>query len=138
MGQRGDDDAALLAAFVAGDADAFVVLYRRRLAAVIQFFMRRTGNAEVSADLTAEVFAAAYLAAPRFRAGPEPAGAWLLGIARHKLLGSRRRDRIESSARRRLAIERIDLSEDSIAARRRPHLARTPKDAHQPQRLKDV
>jgi len=96
--------------------DAFALFYRRYERLVAGWLMRRTGEPELVADLTAEVFAAAYLAAPRFRPGPEPAGAWLLGIARHKLLGSRRRDRIESSARRRLAIERIDLSEDSIAA----------------------
>ena len=62
------------------------------------------------------MFAAAYLAAPRFREGPEPAGAWLLGIARNKLLRSLRRDRIEATARRRLAVERIELTDQGLAA----------------------
>ena len=61
------------------------------------------------------MFAAAYLAAPRFRAGPEPAGAWLLGIARNKLLHSRRRDRTENSARRRLAVEAVVISDETLA-----------------------
>jgi len=74
--------------------------------------MRRTGRPELVADLTAEVFAAAYLAAPRFREGPEPAGAWLLGIARNKLLRSLRRDRIEASSRRRLAALRRRIEQE--------------------------
>jgi len=48
--------------------------------------MRRTGSAELAADLTAEVFAAALLAW-RQRAGPVlDERAWLFGIAQHKLV----------------------------------------------------
>src|ERR1700760_2307011 len=65
-----DDD--LLARFAAGDAEAFVAFYRRHLTAVLGFFLRRTGNAELTADLTAEVFAAALLAAERYRPGERP------------------------------------------------------------------
>ena len=104
MGQRGDDDAALLAAYVAGDADAFVALYRRQLPAIIQFFMRRTGNAEVSADLTAEVFAAALRSAGHYSRASGPVLAWLYGIAGNKLADSYRRGRVEDDARRRLSI----------------------------------
>jgi len=80
------------------------------------WLVRRTRQPELAADLTAEVFAAAYLAARRFRAGPEPAGAWLLGIARHKLLASARRERSADAARQRLAMERVQLSRESIEA----------------------
>jgi len=83
------------------DADAFAVFYRRYERLVAGWLIRRTGRPELAADLTAEVFAAAYLAAPRFRDGPEPAGSWLLGIARNKLLHSLRRERAETSARER-------------------------------------
>jgi RNA polymerase sigma factor (sigma-70 family) len=98
------------------DEDAFAVFYRRYERLVAGWLMRRTGRSELAADLTAEVFAAAYLAAPRFREGPGPAGAWLLGIARNKLLRSLRRDRAEASARTRLAIGEIDFSEQSLAS----------------------
>jgi RNA polymerase sigma factor (sigma-70 family) len=98
------------------DEAAFAVFYRRHERVVAGYLMRRTGRPDLTADLTAEVFAAAYLAAPRFRAGPEPAGAWLLGIARNKLRRSLRRDRLESSARERLGIERIVVSDESLAA----------------------
>jgi hypothetical protein len=53
-----DDDGELLRRHVAGDPDAFVAYYRRNLALVLAFFLRRTGDPELAADLAAEVFAA--------------------------------------------------------------------------------
>jgi RNA polymerase sigma-70 factor (ECF subfamily) len=99
-----------------GDERAFAVFYGRYERLVAGWLVRRTSDPQSAADLTAEVFAAAYLAAPRFRRGPEPAGAWLLGIARNKLLRSLRGNRIEATAREKLAIDRIELSEQSFAA----------------------
>lgn len=107
-------DAELLA-LAAGSEEAFAVFYRRYERLVVGWLMRRTQRPDVAADLAAEVFAAAYLGAPGFRDGPEPAGAWLLGIARNKLLRSLRSERIESSARRRLGVERIEVSDESLA-----------------------
>jgi RNA polymerase sigma factor (sigma-70 family) len=100
----------------ASSEDAFAVFYRRYERLVAGWLMRQTGRPEFAADLVAEVFSAAYLAAPRFREGPEPAGAWLLGIARNKLLRSLRDQRAESSARSRLAVERIELTDKSLGA----------------------
>jgi RNA polymerase sigma factor (sigma-70 family) len=102
-----DEDQGLLVRHVAGDPDAFVAYCRRNLPRVLSFFLRRTGNPELTADLTAEVFAAALLAAPRFEPVETPASAWLYGIAAHKLTDSRRRGRVEDHARRRLAMEPI-------------------------------
>ncbi len=39
-----DPDDDLLARFAGGDPEAFVTFYHRHLAAVLQFFMRRTGD----------------------------------------------------------------------------------------------
>ncbi len=108
-------DADLLAA-CHSDPDAFAVFYRRYERLVAGWLVRQCRQADLAAELTAEVFAAAYLAAPRFRGGPEPAGAWLLGIARNLLLRSLRRDRAESAARRRLGMERVAVSDDTLAA----------------------
>jgi RNA polymerase sigma factor (sigma-70 family) len=99
-----------------GSDIAFAVFYRRYERLVVGWLLRRTGRPDLAADLTAEVFAAAYLGAAGFRDGPEPAGTWLLGIARHKLLGSLRHERIDSSARRRLGVERIAVSDESLAS----------------------
>ncbi len=110
---RHEDD--LLVQFVAGDPGAFVLFYRRHLAAILAFFLRRTGDPELTADLTAEVFAAALLAAPRYEPGDLPELAWLYGIAGHKLADSRRRGRVEDQARRRLALEPLVIDDADLA-----------------------
>lgn len=92
------------------DPESFGMLYRRHERAVGAYFMRRTGDAELAADLTAETFAAALIAAPRYQ--PTGAvGAWLFGIARNLLLRSVERSRVEGRARRRLGL-RIELTDD--------------------------
>ena len=108
-------DEDLLARFVEGDAEAFVAFYQRHLPAVLGFFLRRTGDPELTADLTAEVFAAALLAAERYRPGERPALAWLYGIAAHKLADSRRRGRVEAEARQRLALEPLTMDDADLA-----------------------
>jgi RNA polymerase sigma factor (sigma-70 family) len=110
-----DHDDDLLTRFAGGDPDAFVAFYRRHLPAILGFFLRRTGDPELTADLTAEVFAAALLAAERYRPGERPALAWLYGIAAHKLADSRRRGRVEDDARRRLALEPLTIDDAGLA-----------------------
>jgi RNA polymerase sigma factor (sigma-70 family) len=109
-----DPDDELLARFVGGDPDAFVLFYRRHLAGMLAFFLRRTADPELTADLTAEVFAAALQAAARYRPGGRPALAWLYGIAAHKLADSQRRGRVEVRARKRLSFERLALEDEDI------------------------
>jgi RNA polymerase sigma-70 factor, ECF subfamily len=109
-------DGELLSAVVAGDGAAFATFYRRHLPAVVAFLVRETGDREATADLTAEVFAAVFLVARRFRArGAGSARPWVLGITRNKLLESRRRGRVEDRARRRLAFEPETLDDDDLA-----------------------
>ena len=109
-----DEGAALLIRFVAGEPEAFVAFYRLNLSAVVAFFLWWTGDREVSADLTAEVFAAALMAAPRYDPDVRPALAWLHGIASHKLADSRRRGRVEDEARLRLALEPLVLNDQAL------------------------
>ncbi len=96
--------------------EPFATFYRRYERLVAGWLMRQVGRADVAADLTAEVFAAAYIAAPGFRSGPEPAAAWLLGIARNKLLRSLRHDRTEAAARQRLAVRPLEIDDDTLRA----------------------
>ena len=77
-------DEELLVASV-GDEEAFAAFYRRHARPVAGFFMRRTGDGELAADLTAETFAAALASRRRFDPVKGPAVGWLYGIARHKL-----------------------------------------------------
>jgi RNA polymerase sigma-70 factor (ECF subfamily) len=95
--------------------EAFGVFYRRHVEAVLAFFRVRTGDPELAADLMAETFAAALLAAPRFRRRKEPAVAWLFTIARRKLIDSWRRGKVEDAARRKLGMEPMELDDGGLA-----------------------
>jgi hypothetical protein len=89
------------------------VFYRRHEDRMLRYFLRRGATAELAADLTAEVFAAALVAAERFEPRG-PAEAWLYGIARNTLAASRRRGRVEARARAQLGMAPVDLSDDSL------------------------
>jgi RNA polymerase sigma factor (sigma-70 family) len=108
-----DSDEDLLQA-AQRDPDAFGVFYRRYEARVLAFFLARTGDAEVAADLAAETFASALSASHRFRPRSEPAVAWLFGIARNTLAMSRRRGRVEARARRRLGMPSLLLDDEVV------------------------
>jgi RNA polymerase sigma factor (sigma-70 family) len=109
-----DPDAALVDGIAARDETAFTVFYRRYLPVVLRWCLRETGNREIAADLSSEVFAAALISARRYRPKRGSVLAWLLGIARNKLLESRRRKRVEDSARRRLGLEPMSLSDGDL------------------------
>ena len=70
------------------DPDAFARLYERYETLVIGYLMRRVGDPETAADLTAEVFAAALEAASRYRPAGATAAPWLLAIAHNTLVSS--------------------------------------------------
>lgn len=100
---------------VARDALSFEQFYVRHVDAMLGFFARRTFDAELAADLCAETFAAALASRRRFRPGGPPARAWLFGIAAKKLADAQRRGHADMRARRRLGMERIELSDQDIA-----------------------
>jgi RNA polymerase sigma-70 factor, ECF subfamily len=107
---RSDED--LLSA---RDGASFEVFYRRHAERMLGYFARRTRDAELAADLTAETFAAALGGSRRFRPDAGPASAWLFGIASKKLIDAQRRGYAERRARRRLGMERIELTDADIA-----------------------
>lgn len=107
-------DGELLAAS-RSEPQAFAAFYDRYEAPVLGYLVRRTGNAEVAADLAAEVFAAALGAADRYRPQAPDAAGWLFTIAHNKLLGSLRRGRVEADARRQLGIrEPLELAAEEL------------------------
>ncbi len=107
-------DADLLAA-TATDPEAFGEFYERHEDFVLLFLLRRTRDPELAADLTAETFAQALCSASRFRPGPTPAIAWLVGIARNVLAMSIRRRRVEDDARRKLGMQRVQFDDEALA-----------------------
>jgi len=110
-----DPDATDEQLLVARDAASFELFYVRHVDAMLGFFARRTFDAEMAADLCAETFAAALASRRRFRPGGPPARAWLFGIGAKKLADAQRRGYAEMRARRRLGMERIELSDQDIA-----------------------
>lgn len=109
-----NDDAELVLATARRDERAFALLYRRYLPLVLRWGIVHTGDRELAADLAAETFAAALIAARRYRPDRGAVDAWLLGIARNKLRESRRRGRIEQSARKRLSIEPATITDADL------------------------
>jgi RNA polymerase sigma factor (sigma-70 family) len=98
-----------------GEPAAFGAFYRRRVRGVLGYMMRRTGDPEAAADLTAETFAAAIVARRRYRADGAPAGAWPFAIAHRKLVDHQRRGSADERARRRLGMERRAIGEEDAA-----------------------
>lgn len=96
------------------DVDAFGAFYRRHVGWVLRVSARRTRNAEHAADLTAEVFASALLAAGRFRPDRGAANNWLFGILLNKLAGFERRGAVERRGRRRLRMREPSLTNDEF------------------------
>lgn len=107
---RSDED--LLSA---PDGASFELFYRRHAERMLGYFVRRTRDAELAADLTAETFAAALVSRRRYRAEMGNASTWLFGIASKKLIDAQRRGYAERRARRRLGMQRIELTDDDIA-----------------------
>jgi RNA polymerase sigma-70 factor (ECF subfamily) len=94
----------------AGRADQFAVIYQRHAAAIYKWARSRVGDH--AADLTAEVFARAWLSRGSFKDRAEgSARPWLLGIAQNILVDSLRRQRIEDKARARLGLPRELVTE---------------------------
>jgi len=89
------------------------VLYDSHLKTVYNYVLQRVSGQAEAEDATAETFAAAIVALPRFRGDCSPE-AWLLGIARQKVAeASRRRGRrreqlmVELAESEREAVERL-------------------------------
>ena len=107
------DDEAIIAC-LDREPERFAIFYRRHVAGLLGYFMRRTRDAELSADLCAETFAAALDGAHRFDPARGPAVAWLYGIARRLLAHAARRGVVEDRARRRLGMAPLELTDAAL------------------------
>ena len=97
------------------DPAAFAQFYDRYERAVVGYFMRRTRDPELAADLTAEVFAAALAAAEGYQELGMTAAPWLFTIANNTLLSSVRKGRVEEAARRQVGmLDAVELREPSL------------------------
>jgi RNA polymerase sigma-70 factor (ECF subfamily) len=82
-------------------------LHERYLREIFRYVLRRVPRREEAEDITAQVFAAAYEALPRYR-GDCPIQLWLLGIARRKVAVALRR----RAARRETLVSELAAAGD--------------------------
>ena len=107
------DDAALLAAHVAGDPDAFGELFRRHADRMWAVALRTLGDPDDAADAVQDAMVSAYRGAAGFR-GDSAVTTWL-----HRVVVNACLDRI----RRRQARPAVPLGDRDVAARRDEHAA---------------
>jgi RNA polymerase sigma-70 factor (ECF subfamily) len=113
--EAGDDDTLLLERARDGQTEAFGTVYRRHNRVVLAYLARRVAEPELAANLLAETFAALLvLVRDEVRAVPSSPVAWLLGTARHLLIDSYRRGRVEARARTRLAMQPLSLDDGDL------------------------
>jgi RNA polymerase sigma factor (sigma-70 family) len=96
-------------------SESLDALFRSHAPGMAVYIARKTMDAGVAADLTAETFAQAYTHRHQFRGRTrEEAIGWLYGIARHQVSHFVRRDRAEARALERLGIQRPHLSDAEL------------------------
>lgn len=83
--ETGLTDDGLLRRMLAGDEDAFTLLYRRRHPAIYRFALHMSGNAAIAEDVTQEVFMTLIRDTERFDPARGTLGGFLFGIARNHL-----------------------------------------------------
>lgn len=86
-----DDD--LVRRMVAGDEEAFTVLYRRRQGGIYRFALHMSGNSSIAEEVTQEVFLVLIREAKKFDPRRGSLSSFLFGIARNHVLRSLERDR---------------------------------------------
>lgn len=99
-----DSDQALMAR---GDAESFIFLYRRHLAAIYRYAYGRLGNRQDAEDLTALTFERAWTHRGRYRATGSVRG-WLFAIAHRAVVDQRRRGRADPASVEALAAVLVD------------------------------
>jgi RNA polymerase sigma factor (sigma-70 family) len=116
-----ETDAALMLAS-GSDSSAFGLLYDRHVDFLLAWVYRRTGDAEVAADITMETFAAAYVSRHRYDPAYASARPWLVTIARRQVMHLIRRRQLSTKHRDRLGVlGRVTLDQDDLE--RIEHLA---------------
>ena len=78
-------DDGLLGRMIAGDEEAFTLLYRRRHPSIYRYALHMSGNPAVAEDVTQEVFMTLIRDARRFDPARGTLGGFLFGIARNFL-----------------------------------------------------
>jgi RNA polymerase sigma-70 factor (ECF subfamily) len=98
-------------AFATGDDAALAAAYEQFGSLVYSIALRSLGNAEDAADVTQQVFVAAWRGRARYDAKQAKLSTWLVGIARYKIA-----DRHGERARSRRIEDRVSATYDPVQA----------------------
>lgn len=90
--------------------EAFGEFYRRHAENLLRFFVHRTLDPDVAAELTAETFAQAFASRLRFRDRGQGGAGWLYATGRHQLGRFYRHGAVDARARARLGMPRREVS----------------------------
>jgi RNA polymerase sigma factor (sigma-70 family) len=110
-------DAELWRRAVAGEPDAFGILFERHARSVYNYLFRRTADWALAEDLTSVVFLEAWRKRNELRLDHETALPWLFGVATNVLRSRRRAQRRHRAALERLPREREPGFADDANAR---------------------
>jgi len=113
----------LLRRMIAGDEEAFKLLYRRTQPAIYRYALRMSGNPAMAEDVTQEVFMALIRDTKRFDPSRGTLGGYLFGVARNHL-----RKRWEQE--RRSVPLAADVEESGMAGPARANGNGFPASAH--------
>src|SRR3954469_11541368 len=105
------DDRYVSTAPAADQGMALLAMYDRALPQVYGYLRVRAGTDAVAEDLTADTFLAAVQAIERGTV-PDLTVAWLIGVARHKLVDHWRRQSREESGLRLIAEDDVEPEDD--------------------------
>lgn len=120
--QAGMQDA--VAATQQGDDRAFDTIYRRYQPTVLGFIIRRVQNLQTAEDLTADVFIRAYRNIGSFTWQGRDLGAWLITIARNRVIDHFRSVQVKSEFA-------MDIFETDLTGSRHCSIADRPQAADQ-------
>lgn len=115
-----EEEAALVAKAVAGDATAFAALYDMHVGRVYRQCYYRAGNRADAEDLAQQTFLQAWQALPRYRRTGAPFLAWLLTIS-HNLAVSKQRKRREVSEPEMEILANASADPEAVALDRLDH-----------------
>jgi RNA polymerase sigma-70 factor (ECF subfamily) len=87
-------DEELLRLMIAGDEEAFTILYNRRQGAVYRFALHMSGSTAIAEDVTQEVFIVLISEAERYDPSRGSLSTYLCGISRNHVLRRMQRDRM--------------------------------------------
>jgi RNA polymerase sigma-70 factor, ECF subfamily len=131
MDRPTDDDAALMLAWVAGDAASFPVLYARQKDRLYRFILRSVRHRELAEEIFQETWGRAIAARDRYHPGAR-FSTWLLQIAHNLIVDAFRRQRPESGG------EVYDAAVASHAGNERDQPEQTLSDFQQRRRLQQA